>query len=109
MIIPPKKFLNYMKLMRNILDYERYSFQEVAIHQIWWDAMVEEYNSTLKNDIWDIVTRTNGKSIMSFRSLYKIKHTANGRIEKFIVTFIVRVFSNREGVDYDDTLYLVNN
>ena len=33
------------------------SFQEVAQHQVWVDAMVEEYNSIMTNDVWEVVPR----------------------------------------------------
>jgi hypothetical protein len=45
--------------------------------------MVEEYTSIMKNDVWDIVTRLEGKLVVSSRWLYKIKHATNGSIKKF--------------------------
>jgi hypothetical protein len=65
--------------------------------------MVEEYTSIMKNDVWDIVSGLEGKLIMSSRWLYKIKHVADGYIEKFKVKFVARGFSQREGVDYEET------
>jgi hypothetical protein len=65
--------------------------------------MVEEYTSIMKNDVWDIVPRPEGKSVVSSRWLYKIKHVADGNIEKFKARFVVRGFSQREGVDYEET------
>ena len=44
--------------------------------------MVEEYQSIMKNDVWEIVPRTKGKSVVTSRWLYKIKHGADGSIEK---------------------------
>jgi hypothetical protein len=92
-----------MALMSNILDSEPSSFQEAADQQVWWDAMVEEYTSIMKNDVWDIVPRPEGKSVVSSRWLYKIKHVADGSIEKFKARFVARGFSQREGVDYEET------
>jgi hypothetical protein len=69
--------------------------------------MVEEYTSIMKNDVWHIVPRPEGKSVVSSRWLYKIKHAADGNIEKFKVRFAVRGFSKREGVDYEETFALV--
>jgi hypothetical protein len=51
-----------MALMRNILDSEPSSFQE-AVDQVWRDAMVEEYTSIMKNDVWDIVPRLRGSQL----------------------------------------------
>ena len=69
--------------------------------------MVEEYTSIMKNDVWDIVPRSEGKSIVSSKWVYKIKHVANGSIEKFKVRFVARGFSQREGVDFKETFALV--
>jgi hypothetical protein len=49
--------------------------------------MVEEYTSIMKNGFWDIVSRPRGKSDVSSRWLYNIKHVANRNIEKFKVSF----------------------
>jgi hypothetical protein len=59
-----------------------------------------EYTSTMKNDVWDIVPRLEGKSVVSSKWLYKIKHVAHGSIEKFKVRFVARGFCQREGMDY---------
>ena len=65
--------------------------------------MVEEYTSIIKNDVWGIMPRSEKKPIVNSRWLYKIKHAANGIIEKFKERFVVRGFSQREGVDYKET------
>ena len=62
-----------------------------------------EYTSIMKNDVWDIVPRPKGKSMVTSRWLYKIKHATDGNIEKYKVRFVVRGFSQKEGVDYVDT------
>jgi hypothetical protein len=59
--------------------------------------MVEEYTSIMRNDVWDIVSRPEGKSIVSSRWLYKIKHVADGSIEKFKVRFVARGFLPKRG------------
>ena len=65
--------------------------------------MVEEYSSIMKNDVWEIVLRPEGKSVVISRWLYKIKYVADGNIEKYKAWFVVRGFSQIEGVDYDET------
>ena len=45
---------------------------------------------------------------MSSRWLYKIKHAVYGSIEKFKARFVVRWYSQREGVDYEETFVLVS-
>jgi hypothetical protein len=52
---------------------------------VWWDAMVEEYFSVMKNDVWDIVPRPEGKSVVISKWIYKIKHATDGSVEKYKV------------------------
>ena len=56
----------------SIIDVEPSSFEEAADQQIWQDVMVEEYTSIMRNDVWDIVSRPEEKSVVSSRYLYKI-------------------------------------
>jgi hypothetical protein len=42
--------------------------------------MMEEYNSIMKNDVWEVVPRPEGKSVVTSRWLYKLKHAANDSI-----------------------------
>ena len=65
--------------------------------------MQEEYSSIMKNDVWEVVPRPEGKSVVTSRWLYKVKHAADGSIEKFKARFVARGFSQVEGVDYEDT------
>jgi hypothetical protein len=57
----------------------------------------------LKNDVWDIVLRPEEKSAVTSKWIYKIKHAADGRIEKYKERFVSRGILQVEGVDYDDT------
>ena len=57
----------------------------------------------MKNDVWEIVSRPEGKSVVTSRWLYKLKHAADGSVEKYKARFVVRGFSQVEGVDYDET------
>ena len=65
--------------------------------------MIEECQSIMKNDDWDVVPRPEGKSVVTSKWIYKIKHGADGGIEKYKARFVARGFSQKEGVDYDET------
>ena len=49
--------------------------------------MIEEYQSIMTNDVWDVVPRLEGKSIVTSKWIYKIKHAAHGSIEKYKAIF----------------------
>ena len=55
--------------------------------------MMEEYQSIMKNDVWEIVLRLEGKLVVTSKWIYKIKHGDDGNIEKHKVIFVARVFS----------------
>jgi hypothetical protein len=89
--------------MSSIRDAEPSSFEEADKLQVWKDAMLEEYRSILKNNVWDILPRPKDKSVVSSKWMYKIKHTTNGSVEKFKARFVARGFTQKEGIDYDET------
>ena len=37
----------------------------------------------MKNDLWDVVPRPKGKSIVTSKWIYKIKHAVDDSIEKY--------------------------
>ena len=55
--------------------------------------MMDEYHSILKNDVWEIVPRPEGKSVVTSCWLYKVKHVADGSVEKYKSRFVTRGFS----------------
>jgi hypothetical protein len=65
--------------------------------------MTEEYRSIMKNDVWDIVPRPEGKSVVTSKWIYKIKHATDGSVEKYKARFVARGFSQVEGIDYEET------
>jgi hypothetical protein len=69
--------------------------------------MTEEYQSIIKNVVWEIVPRPKRKDVVSSKWLYKIKHVADGSIEKHKARFVARGFYQREDIDYEETFSLV--
>jgi hypothetical protein len=56
---------------------------------------------------WSRLPRPHGKSVVTSKWLYKIKHAADGSVEKFKARFVTRGFSQKEGIDYDEIFALV--
>jgi hypothetical protein len=99
----PTIFSSYFSAMSHIIDIEPSCHGEVTGQQVWQDAMAEEYQSILKNDVWDIVLRPKGNSVVTSKWIYKIKHATDGSVEKYKVRFVARGFSRVEGIDYEET------
>jgi hypothetical protein len=79
----PKPFSSYMALMCDHLEKEPTCFEESFQKKEWADAMAKEYQSIIKNNVWEIVPRPNSKDVVSSRWLFKIKHVVDGSIEKY--------------------------
>ena len=65
--------------------------------------MVEEYDSIVCNNVWDMVLRPENKLVVSSRWLYKVKKAVDGSVEKHKARFVAHGFSQIEGIDYDET------
>ena len=68
---------------------------------------MDEYHSIMNNDVWEIVSRPKGKSVVTSQWLYKLKHAVDGSVEKYKARFVARGFSQVEGIDYDETFVSV--
>ena len=62
--------------------------------------MMKEYQSIMKND---------GRSVVSSKWIYKIKHASYGSIVKYKPRFVARGFSQKEGIDYEETIVPVSS
>jgi hypothetical protein len=82
-----------MALMRKCIVTKPSSFQEVVQDPTWVDAMVEEYDSIVKNSVWDIVPRLIDKSVVGSSWIYKVKKATNGSMEKYKARFVAWGFS----------------
>ena len=56
----------------------------------------------MKNDVWDVVPRLEGKSVVTSKWIYKIKHATDGSIENYKARFMACGFSQKEGIDYEE-------
>ena len=63
----PDRYTGYMALVRKCIVTEPSSFKEAVEDPAWVDAMVEEYDSIVKNSAWEIVPRPEGKSMVGSR------------------------------------------
>jgi hypothetical protein len=98
----PKPFSSYT-LMCDLIENEPTCFEEAIQKKEWVDAMTEEYQSIIKNDVWEIVPRPKNKDVVSSKWIYKIKHATDESIEKHKARFVARGFSQKEGIDYEET------
>jgi hypothetical protein len=57
--------------MSHIINTKPSCHGEAAGQQDWQDSMTEKYESIMKNDMWDIVPRPEGKSVVTSKWIYR--------------------------------------
>ncbi|KMQ88472.1 retrovirus-related gag-pol polyprotein [Lasius niger] len=69
----------------------------------WVQAMTEEMKSIIKNDTWTLVDRPEGCEVIGSRFVLRNKFNRNGTLERRKARIVARGFSQRPGVDFNQT------
>lgn len=56
-----------------------------------------------RNNTWDLTNLPAGRKPIGCKWIYKIKYKSNGEIERYIARLITKGYSQKEGVDFDET------
>jgi len=73
----------------------------------WHRAMEEEYSALLANTTWDLVPRPSGANIVTSKWIFQHKFHADGSLDRYKARWVLRGFTRRPGVHYDETFSLV--
>jgi hypothetical protein len=57
------------------------------------DSMTKEYQSIVKNYVWEVVPKLENKYVASSKWIFKIKHATDESIEKYKARFVSCGFS----------------
>lgn len=76
----------------------------VALHDPHWKAaMQEEYDALVANETWRLVPRPHHANVVTGKWIFRHKTRADGTLERYKARWVVRGFSQRPGIDYDET------
>jgi hypothetical protein len=65
--------------------------------------MLEEYAALLANQTWDLVPWPPGSNVVTDKWIWTHKRRADGTLERYKARWVLRGFTQRPGVDYDET------
>jgi hypothetical protein len=104
-------------------DYEVYECEEIHIEgdptsyeesmsrpdaSKWQEAMEDEMKSMSTNRVWDLEEIPKGAKTVGCKWVYKIKYDFKGNIEKYKGRLVAKGYTQREGIDYNETFSLVS-
>eukprot|EP00253_Pinus_taeda_P024934 PITA_24934 len=55
------------------------------------------------NDVWEVVSRPQDKSVVGSRWIYKIKYAADNTVEKYKARLVAKGYAQKEGINYEET------
>jgi histone deacetylase 1/2 len=65
--------------------------------------MEEEYAALLANQTWDLVPQPPGSNVVTDKWIWTYKRWADGTLERYKARWVLRGFTQRPGVNYDET------
>ena len=69
----------------------------------WKNAIEEEMDALHRNKTWDVVPIPKDRNVVGSKWVFKIKHKADGSIERYKARLVAKGFSQQPGTDYDET------
>jgi hypothetical protein len=103
-IVKPKVFKDDIVRYANLTtSNEPYNVQEVLSTSEWRATMHEEFSALKKNKTWTLVKPQPGRNVIDCKWVFKLKHQADGSIERHKARLIAKGFKQRLKIDYDDT------
>ncbi|KAG7587833.1 Retrotransposon Copia-like N-terminal [Arabidopsis suecica] len=95
---------HYQEFILNISsESEPKNFLEAVKSEKWHGPMNEELQTCVNTGTFSVVSLPEGKRPIGCRWVYRIKHNADGTVDRYRARLVAKGFTQQEGVDYIDT------
>jgi len=108
---PISNYISYIKLsfsfsflINNIsLTLELRKYSEAIKLKEWCDAIGEELKAMEQTGTWLVCPLPSGKKAIGCKYVFKIKHNADGSIERYKARLVAKGYTQEEGINFVDT------
>jgi histone deacetylase 1/2 len=70
---------------------------------LWRAAMADEHQALIDNDTWSLVPRPPRANVVTDKWIFHHKFHSDGSLARHKARWVLRGFSQRPGIDYDET------
>ena len=85
-----------------LINEEPWDWNEARTEKVWRDACEEEITSIKKNHTWTLVALPDGCKAIGLKWIFKVKHNADGSINKYKARLVAKGYVQRYGVDFEE-------
>ena len=79
------------------------TFSEAIKDPGWVNVMNEEMEALSKNETWDLTPFPPYKKAIGCRWIYKVKHNADGSVNRFKARLVAKGYTQMHVIDYEET------
>jgi hypothetical protein len=83
------------------------SVRSALADPLWRQAMQEEFDALQPNDTWSLVPRPSGVNLVTGKWVFHHKFKSDSSLDRYKARWVLRGFTQRPGIDYDETFSLV--
>lgn len=109
-MVQPKKLFPGITRWGNFCSKgEPSSISEALADPLWKQAMDLEFSALVRNKTWRLVPAAQATNLIDCRWVFKVKHRADGSLDRYKARLVAKGFKQRYDIDYEDTFSLVVN
>ncbi|XP_073046244.1 uncharacterized protein [Primulina eburnea] len=79
------------------------NISEALKDEFWVDAMHEELEQFVRNDVWDLVPRPDNVNVIGTKWIFKNKTDESGIVVRNKARLVAQGYTQIEGIDFDET------
>ncbi len=92
---------HYAYMVRVIQEVEPTRFEQAVGNSKWNNAMDEEMAALDANATWELVALLEDKKAIECKWVYKVKHNADGFMNRYKARLVVKGYAQTYGIDYE--------